>query len=40
MSAVLDVDNLVKHFPVVRGVLRHVVGQIKAVDGEIGRAHV
>jgi oligopeptide/dipeptide ABC transporter ATP-binding protein len=33
MSAVLDVDNLVKHFPVVRGVLRHVVGQIKAVDG-------
>jgi len=33
MSPVLEVDNLVKHFPVVRGLLRHVVGQIKAVDG-------
>src|SRR5262249_59349040 len=32
-APVLAVENLVKHFPVVRGVLRHVVGHIKAVDG-------
>jgi oligopeptide/dipeptide ABC transporter ATP-binding protein len=32
-APVLEVDTLVKHFPVVRGVLRHVVGHIKAVDG-------
>ena len=32
-APVLDVDTLVKHFPVVRGVLRHTVGHIKAVDG-------
>src|SRR5262249_47244397 len=32
-APVLEVDSLVKHFPVVRGVLRHVVGYIKAVDG-------
>ena len=34
MSApVLEVENLAKHFPVLRGVLRHTVGHIKAVDG-------
>ena len=33
MTPVLEVDDLVKHFPVVRGVLRHVVGHVKAVDG-------
>jgi oligopeptide/dipeptide ABC transporter ATP-binding protein len=34
MSApVLEVDGLIKHFPVLRGVLRHTVGHIKAVDG-------
>ena len=32
-APVLEVDNLIKHFPVVRGVLRHAVGQIRAVDG-------
>jgi oligopeptide/dipeptide ABC transporter ATP-binding protein len=32
-GSVLEVENLVKHFPVVRGVLRHVVGHVKAVDG-------
>jgi oligopeptide/dipeptide ABC transporter ATP-binding protein len=32
-APVLEVESLVKHFPVVRGVLRHVVGHIKAVDG-------
>jgi oligopeptide/dipeptide ABC transporter ATP-binding protein len=30
---VFEVDNLIKHFPVLRGVLRHTVGQIRAVDG-------
>jgi oligopeptide/dipeptide ABC transporter ATP-binding protein len=30
---VLTVDNLVKHFPVQRGLLRRVVGHVKAVDG-------
>ena len=30
---VLQVDGLVKHFPVYRGVLRHVAGHVKAVDG-------
>ncbi len=32
-APVLQVEKLIKHFPVVRGVLRHTVGQIKAVDG-------
>ncbi len=29
----LKVDNLVTHFPVKRGVFKHTVGQVKAVDG-------
>lgn len=29
----LRVENLVKHFPVTRGVLGQVVGQVRAVDG-------
>jgi peptide/nickel transport system ATP-binding protein len=29
----LDVRNLVKHFPIVRGMLRRVKGHVKAVDG-------
>jgi peptide/nickel transport system ATP-binding protein len=29
----LEVKNLKKHFPVTKGVLRRVVGQIRAVDG-------
>jgi oligopeptide/dipeptide ABC transporter ATP-binding protein len=35
MSAapVLEVDGLVKHFPVLRGVLRRAVAHVKAVDG-------
>jgi len=35
MSAapVLEVDGLVKHFPILRGVLRRAVGHVKAVDG-------
>jgi oligopeptide/dipeptide ABC transporter ATP-binding protein len=32
-APVLEVDNLIKHFPVLRGVLRQAVGQIRAVDG-------
>lgn len=32
-APVLEVDNLIKHFPVLRGVLRYAVGQIRAVDG-------
>ena len=30
---VLEVANLRKHFPIRRGFLRRVVGQVKAVDG-------
>jgi oligopeptide/dipeptide ABC transporter ATP-binding protein len=33
MTNVLEVADLKKHFPIRRGVLRKVVGQIKAVDG-------
>jgi oligopeptide/dipeptide ABC transporter ATP-binding protein len=32
--ALLEVENLVKHFPVTRGILmRHQIGTVKAVDG-------
>lgn len=30
---ILEVRNLQKHFPITRGILRRVVGQVKAVDG-------
>lgn len=30
---ILEVANLVKHFPVTKGVLRRTVGQVQAVDG-------
>ncbi len=33
MSPLLSVKGLVKHFPVRSGVLRRVVGQVRAVDG-------
>jgi branched-chain amino acid transport system ATP-binding protein len=29
----LRVEGLVKHFPIKRGVLKHTVGQVRAVDG-------
>ena len=29
----LDVRNLKKHFPITEGFMKHVVGQVKAVDG-------
>jgi len=32
-SDLLRVEELVKHFPIKAGVLRHVVGQVRAVDG-------
>src|SRR5262245_56101905 len=32
-TTVLEVENLKKHFPIRRGMLRKVVGQVKAVDG-------
>jgi oligopeptide/dipeptide ABC transporter ATP-binding protein len=32
-SPLLEVRNLVKHFPVRRGLLKKVVGQVRAVDG-------
>ena len=32
-ATVLEVENLKKHFPIRRGLLRKVVGQVKAVDG-------
>ncbi|RZQ63455.1 ABC transporter ATP-binding protein [Amycolatopsis suaedae] len=33
-ESILEVRDLVKHFPVTRGILfRHTVGQVKAVDG-------
>ncbi|HTW52247.1 MAG TPA: dipeptide ABC transporter ATP-binding protein [Stellaceae bacterium] len=33
MTPLLSVKNLVKHFPVKKGVLQHTVGQVRAVDG-------
>ena len=30
---VLEIRNLVKHFPITRGLLKRTVGQVKAVDG-------
>ena len=30
---VLEVENLKKHFPVQRGLLRRTVAKVKAVDG-------
>jgi len=30
---ILEVRNLQKHFPITKGILRRVVGQVKAVDG-------
>lgn len=33
MTNVLEVEGLKKHFPIRRGFLRKVVGQVKAVDG-------
>ena len=36
MSALLEVDGLVKHFPVRGGVLNRVVGQVHALNGVLG----
>ena len=33
MSEILRVENLVKHFPIKKGVLRRQVGLVRAVDG-------
>src|SRR5688500_17045729 len=33
MTTLLEVRNLVKHFPIVKGILRRVTGYVKAVDG-------
>ncbi len=33
MTAILEVSNLRKYFPIRRGLLRRVVGQVRAVDG-------
>src|SRR5687768_7047936 len=32
-ETLLEVKNLTKHFPIRRGLLRRVVGQVRAVDG-------
>ncbi|HEY3231473.1 MAG TPA: ATP-binding cassette domain-containing protein, partial [Roseiflexaceae bacterium] len=32
-QTLLEVRGLKKHFPIERGLLRRVVGQVKAVDG-------
>ncbi|MEZ4729944.1 MAG: ATP-binding cassette domain-containing protein [Caldilineaceae bacterium] len=32
-STLLEVKNLKKYFPIQKGILRRVVGQVKAVDG-------
>lgn len=32
-SVLLDVKNLRKYFPITEGILKRVVGQVKAVDG-------
>jgi oligopeptide/dipeptide ABC transporter ATP-binding protein len=33
MTPLLEVQGLVKHFPIRKGILRRVVGQVRAVDG-------
>ena len=33
MTPLLEVEGLVKHFPIRKGLLRRVVGQVRAVDG-------
>jgi oligopeptide/dipeptide ABC transporter ATP-binding protein len=33
MTPLLEVEGLVKHFPIRKGILRRVVGQVRAVDG-------
>jgi len=33
VTALLEVEGLVKHFPIRKGLLRRVVGQVRAVDG-------
>ncbi|MGH6814575.1 MAG: ABC transporter ATP-binding protein [Hyphomicrobiaceae bacterium] len=33
MTSLLEVENLKKHFPIRRGWLRRIAGQVKAVDG-------
>ena len=33
MTNILEVEQLKKHFPIRRGILRKVVGQVRAVDG-------
>ena len=32
-AALLEVRDLVKHFPILGGLLQRQVGQVKAVDG-------
>ena len=32
-QVLIRVDNLVKHFPIKRGILQKVVGAVQAVDG-------
>ena len=32
-DVILQVENLVKHFPIKAGVFKHTVGQVRAVDG-------
>jgi ABC-type oligopeptide transport system ATPase subunit len=32
-NVLLRVDNLVKHFPIMRGVFQKQVGAVRAVDG-------
>ena len=32
-EVILSAENLVKYYPIKKGVLRRVVGQVKAVDG-------
>src|SRR5215216_3415162 len=39
MSTLLEVRDLKKHFPIRRGLLRRVVGQVKAVDGVSFQVH-
>src|SRR5215216_6124116 len=39
MSTLLEVRDLKKYFPIQRGLLRRVVGQVKAVDGVSFQIH-
>ena len=37
---IFQVKDLQTWFPITKGMFKKTVGHVKAIDGEIGRAHV